>query len=816
MKTKIATLCLIAFAFFSEVIAENKVKNFDFSWKFSRGECVGAENPSFNDSKWVLVDLPHDWSISGPFSKQAPSFSRGTWLPTGKCAYRKSFEVSRSEIGKRFEILFEGAYRNSQVWINGHLLGNRPFGFISFYYDMTPYIKLGKNIVVVKLDNSSQPGSRWYTGTGIYRDVYLKISDKLYIPTWGNYIVANKVVDSTGIINLKTTINNDNKKSVKYTLRHTVFDALGKEVASSLVKDNKLQALDSQELESNLNIPNAKLWDGLKSPYLYTVKSELLDGNKIVFSTSAKVGIRTMEYSSVDGFKLNGNVVKIKGVCLHQDGGALGSGVYRHTIERQLDILKEMGANAIRLSHNPSSEEFLEVCDEKGFLVMAEIFDEWRTAKAPSIMENGVREKLPVDFYAKFFDKWSDKDLTSALMHDRSHSCIFIWSIGNEIAEMKTDAGYPIGKHLSEIVHSLDYRPTTNGVNGYGWNVWPNDKAVSTSDVKGYNYIKAKGLNIERKKTPNAMAIVTECSAVQSYYPRGVYLLGKEKEEFFKKLGYKGVTYTSLEGSKLFRQEGIEALRSVKERDYIMGQFIWTGFDYLGEVTPFGWPARSSSFAPIDLCGFPKDGYYIYQSQWSDKPMVHVFPHWNYPGHEGELIPLTIFSNCPEVELIVNGKSSGRMSIDLDGVDYKQIYTPYEPGEVKVIGYLKKSDKPIAQQIIKTAGDPAKIEIKADRNQMKSNSQDLIYIECNVLDKDGNIVPTADNMINFEISGPARIIGVDNGDNLSHEPFQANYRKAFSGKCLAIIKSTNQPGEIIFKAKSKGLQSNTIRLNACK
>ncbi|MFI3285596.1 MAG: glycoside hydrolase family 2 TIM barrel-domain containing protein [Rikenellaceae bacterium] len=800
------------------IFAQNEQILFDFGWKFNKGECKGAEQPTFNDSQWDQVDLPHDWSIEGPFSLDNPAQCRGAWLPTGKCAYRKSFNVKRSQLGRRFEILFEGAYRNSEVWINGNYLGMRPMGYIAFHYDMTPYIKAGENVITVKLDNSSQPGSRWYSGTGIYRHVYLNISEKLYIPTWGSYIVANRVEGSKGILDIETTIKSDeNKGSDKFVVKYTVLDADGAVVTTAEQREQSIAAGESKVVEQQIEIEDVRLWNALKDPYLYTLQTEIIQGRKTIFESRDKVGVRTMEYSSEKGFKLNGEVVKIKGACLHHDGGALGAAVYRRSVERQLEILKEMGVNAIRVAHNPSSEEFLDVCDSMGFLVMAEIFDEWKITKKPGITRDGYKTNLPVDYYGKLFDEWSDRDITDWLLHDRNHASIFMWSIGNEIDEMKKEEGYQMGKHLAQIVHSLDYRPTTNGVNGYGWNSWPNAKAVSTSDVLGYNYIKASGFDIERESYPTRCAIVTECSAAQSFFPRGEHLFGEERNDFFEKLNYEGnFTVGELESNKLLRLVGIEALRSVKERDHIMGMFIWTGFDYLGEVTPFDWPARSSSFAPIDLCGFPKDGYYIYQSQWSDKPMVHIYPHWNYEGHQGESIPLTAFTNGRNLELFVNGKSWGRQVVDYDGVDYKQWYVPYEAGEIRIVSYVGNSQEIFAEKIIRTAAAPAKIELIADRETMRADSQDLIYIECNITDKDGNFHPTADNMLEFSVSGEATLIGVDNGDNRCHESFKGDTHTAFNGKCLAIIKSTHKAGDITVRVRSAGLEEQTIKLQSKK
>ncbi|MFI3280703.1 MAG: glycoside hydrolase family 2 TIM barrel-domain containing protein [Rikenellaceae bacterium] len=798
--------------------AQNEQILFDFGWQFSRGECQGAEAPEFDDSSWESVDLPHDWSIEGPFSLDNPAECRGAWLPTGKCGYRKSFKVKSSDIGKRFEIHFEGAYRNSEVWINGQYLGKRPMGYIAFHYDMTPYIKAGENVITVKLDNSSQPGSRWYSGTGIYRHVYLNVSEKLYIPTWGSYIVANKVDGATGVVDVETTVKSDRTKgSEKFGIKYTIFDADGAVVSRVEQEEQTIAAGESKSIAQQLLIEDVELWNGLENPYLYTLQTEIVRGKKSIFKSQNLVGIRTMEYSATEGFKLNGEVLKIKGACLHHDGGALGAAVYRRSVERQLEILKTMGVNAIRVAHNPSSEEFLDVCDKMGFLVMAEIFDEWRLTKKPGITRNGYKTNLPVDYYGALFDEWSDRDITDWLLHDRNHASIFMWSIGNEIDEMKKAEGEPMGKHLAEIVHRHDYRPVTNGVNGYGWNAWPNADAVSTSDVMGYNYIKASGFNIERESYPTRAAIVTECSAVQSFYPRGEHLFGKERNDFFERLNYEGsFTVGELESNKMLRLAGIEALRSVKERDYVMGMFIWTGFDYLGEVTPFDWPARSSSFAPIDLCGFPKDGYYIYQSQWSDEPMVHIYPHWNYEGHEGETIPLTAVTNGHNLELFVNGKSWGRQVVDYDGVDYKQWYVPYEPGQIRIVSYVGNTQEIFAEKVIRTASAPAKIELTADRESMRADSQDLIYVECNITDRDGNFHPTADNLLEFSVSGPATLVGVDNGDNFCHESFKGDSHTAFNGKCLAIIKSTHTAGDITLTVRSQGLEEQSIELQSKK
>ncbi|MFI3248470.1 MAG: glycoside hydrolase family 2 TIM barrel-domain containing protein [Rikenellaceae bacterium] len=796
------------------IAAENSRELFDYGWKFTKGEAAGSEQPEFNDKKWEVVNLPHDWSIYGPFSKENAAFSRGAWLPADKCAYRKSFVADNADKDKRFEIYFDGAYRNSEVYINGELLGMRPMGYIAFHYDMTPYIKFGEeNVITVKLDNSSQPGSRWYTGTGIYRHVHLIKTPKLYIPVWGNYIVANdfsKCKDEA-IISIETTVNNDNDAAAKYDLRYTVIDACGDLVAQQTTESISLESGNSVVNKSDIKISAPTMWS-VENPYLYTIKTEILSDGEVVYSESDKSGIRTLEFNHDKGFFLNGESVKLKGVCLHHAGGALGSAIHRRTTERQIEKLKEMGCNSIRTAHNAFSEEFLDVCDSMGMLVMSETFDEWELFKKPTVMIDGVKNNIPVDYYAKQFKEWADRDFTDHMMRDRNHPSIIMWCIGNEIEQLHDESGDAIAFRLAKIVHDLDYRPVTNGAHGYGWNKWPRAESVAASDVYGYNYIKEDGLELERKLSPYKMVVITEHESAQGFYPRGTYFFNKEEEmAWWDKLNY------SSEGSydwvtKKRDYIGTPAIKSwedIKERDYIMGTYIWTGWDYLGEVIPYGWPARSSSFAPIDLAGFPKDGFYFYQSQWSDKPMVHVFPHWNWEGHEGEQIKISGFTNGDEVELFINGVSQGKKSNNRKGVEYQTWDVTYEPGELKAVSY--RNGAMVAQKVINTTGAPAAIRTESRRTEMRKGAQDLIYVECTLVDKDGNEVPTANNMIDFKVSGAATIAGVDNGDNMCHESFKGSSHSAFNGKCLVILQSTMESGDIQLTISSKGLQGSTMK-----
>ncbi|GAA4237299.1 beta-galactosidase GalB [Postechiella marina] len=789
----------------------NTTENFDFGWKFFAGEIANSENFDFDDGNWRDVNLPHDWSIEGNFSKNNPSFSRGGWLPTGKVAYRKKFVIPDTDKGKRIVIAFDGAYRNSEVYINGHLLGKRPFGYIAFHYDLTKHVNFGKeNIVSVKLDNSNQPGSRWYTGTGIYRHVKLIKTNQVYIPIWGNYIIANNVVDNEALIEIETTINNDFNKDKDVQISLSVINPKGEKITEKLVNQG-IKANQAEVVKTSIKITNPELWD-VNSPRLYTVKTDIIVEGKIVYTQNKKTGIRTLEFNSNTGFAINGKTIKLKGVCLHHDGGPLGAAIGRRTAERQLEKLKEMGCNAVRMAHNPFSEEFMDVCDEMGMLVMNEAFDEWERPKSPTTVQDGKKVKLQVYKYAHHFKKWADRDLTDFILRDRNHPSVIMWSIGNEIDQMRDPEGAPIGKRLANIVHRLDYRPVTNGVHGYGNPKRPNQEAAATSDIYGYNYIKEPRLIKERTSFPNVKAVFTEHQSAQMYYPRSTYLYGKAKDEWWKNLNYKhNDAYNWVENSRGFLgKDGMEAWRLVKTNPYVMGEFIWTGWDYLGEVIPYGWPARSSSFGVIDLAGFPKDGYYFYQSQWSDKPMVHIFPHWNLEGMEGKQVTVYGYTNGDEVELFQDGKSLGKQTNAIEGVEYQSWNVVYKPGELRAVSY--KNGKVIAEKIVRTAGVASKIKMETRRTEMLANGQDLIYVECTIQDKDGNEVPTANNLLKFKIEGSATIAGVGNGNNMGLEPFKANKRSAFNGKCLAIIKSTKKAGNIKLTVSANGLESSTINL----
>ncbi|TYA74638.1 glycoside hydrolase family 2 TIM barrel-domain containing protein [Seonamhaeicola marinus] len=788
----------------------NTKESFDFGWKFIAEDVSGAEALNFNDASWTDVNVPHDWSIEGNFSKDNPSFSRGGWLQTGKVTYRKTFSVAKEDKDKRFVIYFDGAYRNSEVFINGHSLGKRPLGYIAFHYDMTNHIKFGgDNVLTVKLDNSSQPGSRWYTGTGIYRHVHLIKTNKVYVPIWGNYIVADNYTSEKAEIKITTQVRNDLGDGKTVTVRHTAKAPNGEDVGSSS-EVLTVGASATSQSKVVLEISNPQIWSQ-ELPNLYTIKTEILEGDVVVYSEENKTGIRTLEFDKNEGFKLNGKVTKLKGVCLHHAGGPLGAAIHRRTVERQLEKLREMGSNAVRTAHNPFSEEFLKVCDSMGFLVMNEAFDEWELIKEPMTTQNGKKIRIPVDFYANQFKEWADIDLEDMLLRDRNHPSVIMWSIGNEIDQMRDEEGIAIGKRLADIVHRLDYRPVTNGVHGYWDPKRPNQDAAATSDIYGFNYITEERYLTEMESLPNIRSVITEHQSAQSFYPRSTYLYDEAKKAWWDKLNYEhNDAYEWVESRDIRGEKGMEAWRMVKKYPNIMGMFIWTGWDYLGEVIPFGWPARSSCFAPIDLAGFKKDGFYFYQSQWDDKPMVHIYPHWNLKGMEGKKVTIYGFTNGDEVELFQDGKSLGRKTNDSNAVEYQSWDVVYQPGELKAVSY--KNGNVIAEKVVKTAGAPAKIKVETRRTEMKANGQDVIYVECTILDKDGNEVPTANNTLKFDVKGPVTIAGVGNGDSMGLEPFKANKRSAFHGKCLAILQSTQEAGDITCTITSEGLETVIVAL----
>ncbi|MCD6201508.1 MAG: DUF4982 domain-containing protein [Bacteroidales bacterium] len=813
---------LLIFSQCSTTTESGRIKqDFDAGWRFYPGDAEGAQQVSYIDTGWRALNLPHDWSIEGKFSKDNPATPGGGALPDGMGWYRKTFSLPKAYQGKRVFIDFDGVYMNSKVWINGHLLGERPYGYISFRYELTPYLNPegGKNILAVRVDNSKQPASRWYSGSGIYRNVWLVITNNVYVDHWGTYITTPEISADQAKIRLQIKIRNRETNARQVQLQTVIYDASGGKVASgetpaTIPRDSFVV------VQQDLVVLQPSLWSDT-NPYLYKAVSWVKSGDEIIDRVETPLGIRSFRFDADKGFFLNGKHVKIRGVCDHHDLGALGAAINTRALERQLEILKGMGCNGIRTSHNPPAPELLNLCDKMGFIVMDEAFDAWEKAKRP------------YDYHL-YFDQWYKKDITDFILRDRNHPSVIIWSIGNEIPEQYSQRGAELGKELAGIVKSLDStRPITSAMNN------PENEhnflaRSGACDLIGHNY-DLKDWPRFHEVFPGGKFIASETTsaiATRGHYdmpsdsirrwpPRAVmkkiYQLLREKKEedidfekLFARYHVMNADYTCSSYDNCSVPWGStheETWKVVKKYDFVSGMYIWTGFDYLGEPTPYPWPARSSYFGIIDLAGFPKDAYYMYQSEWTDKDVLHVFPHWNW--NDGDTVDVWAYTNCDEVELFLNGKSLGKKSKQGDDL-HIMWRVPWTPGTVKAIGH--RNGKELTTEV-KTAGAPAKILLSADRSRIHADGKDLSFVTVTVVDKDGTMVPDADNLVRFKIDGPVTIAGVDNGCQTSLEPFKADYRKAFNGKCLVILKSSEDKGTATLTATSDGLTEASVSLD---
>ena len=822
---RLKQLLIILLTLYATALGAREVENFNGDWKFSLN--VGADEnpaaPGFNDSGWRTLDLPHDWAIEGDFDEHNPSGTGGGALPGGIGWYRKSFTVSPKEKGLRFSIEFDGVYMNSTVYLNGHLLGTRPYGYISFNYYLNDYINWeGENVIAVKVDNSDQPNSRWYSGCGIYRDVRLVKTGDIRVDQWGTYVRTESLSDNKALVRINTSVVNGtiNKMIRTLTVTSTVKDSKGKTVASSSTS-KELQFNGIFDLEDSILVETPHLWS-VDDPHMYTLVTSVSVNKKKVDTYETPFGVRTIEFRADSGFYLNGEHVIINGVCLHHDQGCLGAATNERAIERQLQILKEMGCNGIRCSHNPPSPILLDLCDRMGFLVMDEAFDMWH------------RRKTERD-YARFFEGWANRDLSDMIKRDRNHPSIVIWSIGNEVQEQWSDARADtlsdllletlsdrdeyiidykreeidnvnafITKNLVEIIKEYDpTRPVTAGCNEPS----PNNNLFRSGalDVIGYNYHNQNVPAVPRL-FPGKPFIITE--SVSALMTRGFYEMPSDKlmtrpvrwdrpyyNETFSCSAYDNVRTP-------WGSHHEENLIFLNSQPFVAGQYIWTGFDYIGEPTPYGWPARSSYFGIVDLAGFPKDVYYLYQSEWTDTPVLHLFPHWNWtPGEQIDM--WCYYNNADEVELFINGVSQGVRSKDAEHLHVVWNVT-FEPGTVKVVA--RKDSVETASQEIHTAGEPAQIRLTPDRSTIKADGKDLSFITVEILDKDGNLCPNADNLVEFSIAGKGFIAGVDNGSPISLERFKDSKRKAFYGKCLVVVQNDGKKGNIQIEATSEGLK----------
>ena len=770
--------------------------NFDKDWRFLLGDSAQMAKAEYNDSWWRRLDLPHDWAIEGDFYVGNPSGASGGALPGGIGWYRKHFTINReSTANNRYFIEFDGVYMNSTVYVNGQKVGNRPYGYSSFEYDITPYVKEGENVVAVRVDNSDQPNSRWYSGCGIYRHVWLTKTHPVHVKHWGVYVHDGKV-----------EVDYENPTKQKVTVKNTWLDAAGK--PASIKKPRKWSCED---------------------PYIYKVRTQLIVAGKVVDEVETTTGFRDFKFDAKTGFWLNGKNFKLNGVCEHHDLGCLGAALNEDALHRKLTKLKAMGVNSIRTSHNPPAPELLNMCDTMGLIVMDESFDMWR------------RRKTQND-YARFFDEWHERDLSDLVLRDRNHPSVLMWSIGNEVLEQWSsaeadtltleqanlilNAGHDAStlakdgersvqslmtQHLAEIVKRYDTtRPITAGCQEPS----PNNHLFKSGaiDIIGFNYHHQWAKDVP-KNFPDKPFIFSE--SVSALQTRGYYMMPSDKiytapEQWwlpYTDPSYMCSAYDNMHASWSSTHE--EMWDVVKHTPYVGGQYIWTGFDYIGEPTPYGFPARSSYFGIIDLAGFPKDVYYMYQSEWTQKPVLHLFPHWNWiPGDEIDM--WCYYNNADEVELFVNGKSQGVRRKSNHNSQFStlnsQLCTEYhvgwrvtfEPGEVKVVA--RKDGSVVGEQTIRTAGAPERIRLSVDYR-----GKTTTFITAEVVDKDGNLCPWAEDMIYFVGEGNGRILGTDNGCQTSMERFTSPKRKAFFGKCMVVVS-----GNVTMTAKSPTLKSDVI------
>lgn len=810
-KLYLTTLGLIAAL---SLFAQRSEQSLEKGWKFTKGEVIGAEQPGFNDSRWETVTVPHDWAIFGPFDVNndlqnvavKQNLETQASLKTGRTGglpyvgigwYRTTFT---SEPGKNTTLVFDGAMSEARVYVNGKEACFWPCGYNSFYCDVTDLVNTnGKsNVLAVRLENRPQ-SSRWYPGAGIYRHVRVVSTEKIHVPIWGTQITTPHVKDDYASVCLRTTILNSDKTLL--TVKTDIVDSEGNVVAS---KTNKGYINHGQPFTQNFTVNSPKLWSP-ESPVLYKAISKIYSSDTLLDTYTTRFGIRTIEYVADKGFYLNGKHRKFQGVCNHHDLGPLGAAINVSALRHQLKLLKDMGCDAIRTAHNMPAPELVSLCDEMGFMMMLEPFDEWDIAKC----ENG---------YHRFFNEWAEKDLVNMLHQYRNNPCVVMWSIGNEVPTQWSADGYKVAKYLQDICHREDpTRPVTCGMDQVQ-SVLGNGFAAML-DIPGFNY-RAHMYDEAYERLPQNIVLGSETSSTVS--SRGVYKLPAERKAGAMYDDHQSSSY-DLEYCTWSNIPDIDFARA-DDHEWTIGQFVWTGFDYLGEPSPYdtnAWPNHSSMFGIIDLASIPKDRYYLYRSVWNkDAETLHILPHWNWEGREGQKVPVFVYTNYPSAELFINGKSYGRQTKHKNGTvenRYRLMWynTIYEPGEVKVIAY-DDNNNAVAEKIVRTAGKPHHIELSTDYPVLKADGKDLAYVTLKVVDKDGNLCPTDGRLVNFKVKGAGKYRASANGDPTCLDLFHLPRMHAFSGMLTVIVQSGEEAGEIELQASAKGVKTGKKKIEVKK
>lgn len=795
------------------------------NWKFTREDNSAFSQSTFNDIKWQNVTIPHDWAIYGPFDMEndiqrtaikqdgqkdaIEHTGRTGGLPfVGVGWYRTTFDLPDFSNDKKVFIQFDGAMSNPEVFINGQKAGQWHNGYNTFFLDISNWVKNKNNSLAVRLDNLTQM-SRWYPGAGLYRNVHIITKNKTHIPIWGVHITTPEIQSKFAKVDINTEFVSENIENIE--VETEIFNPKGEKVAQNKVKSS--QYTSNNTINQQIFIDFPQLWD-IKQPNLYKAITKLYKNGKLEDQTETTFGIRSIEVKPNDGFYLNGKKIKLKGVCLHHDLGALGSAVNEAAIRRQILLMQDMGANAIRTSHNMPAPEYVKIADEMGMLLAVESFDEWAIPK----VQNG---------YHLYFKDWAEKDLTNLVKHYRNNPSVIMWFIGNEVEEQSNIEGSRVARFLQDVIRKYDStRPISNGMDRPD-DILKNNMAA-TMDLVGFNYRPFK-YEEAYKKLPQQLLLGSE--TVSTISSRDVYKFPVERKAMAKYPDQQTSSYDveHCSWSNLPEDNFIYD----EELPYMIGEFIWTGIDYLGEPTPYyvEWPSHSSYFGAVDLATLPKDRFYLYRSHWNkSEETLHILPHWTWNGREGEVTPIFVYTNYPTAEVFINGKSQGKQTKNLNiplretenpesqktferQKRYRLMWlnTKYEPGSVKVVAYNDKGEA-VAEKEIHTAGKPYQIKLTADRNYIKADGKDLAYITVEVVDKEGNVCPNVNDLVQFEVKGAGKFRASANGDATSLDLFHEPKMHLFNGKLMAIVQASEKTGEIIFKAKSQKIKGNQIKI----
>jgi len=786
-RTLFFTLLLSIMA--SGSVCSGNWNHFNNNWKFTKGNPENAQSTNFDDSSWEKVNLPHDWAIKGPFNEQGNG-STGKLPWRGEGWYRNTFTLSSEDQGKVVYIKFDGVMSSPQIFVNGKLAGKWDYGYSSFYLDISDYVKYGQeNSVAVYVDNRKHD-SRWYPGAGIYRKVEMMTTEKVHEEIWGTYITTPVVSQSYAEMRILSNVWNKDSEDKKVTVEAVLVSPEGFEIKTVASRQRNLPAGSLFQFDKWMTVVRPQIWD-VDHPVLYSLKTKVIVDGKVVDSNETPFGFRSFEFTADDGFHLNGRRLQLRGVNLHHDHGPLGAAFNKRSMERKLEILKEMGCNAVRTSHNICAPELIELCDKMGLLVFNEAFDKYD--KKADIFE-------ATDFY-----EFGERVIKNFVLRDRNNPSVFIWSVGNEMGDIQSNSNFGLQRLAAMVGFVRKYditRPVTMACDQESNAHW---RHFDYYDVHAWNY--GQRWKTARKLDPSKSVIISESASTVS--TRGFYELPlPEKPTDFTQSNQ--VSSYDLHAPSWAEVCDDDFMWQENDK-YIAGEFVWTGFDYLGEPTPY-YSSRSSYFGIVDLCGIPKDRYYLYQSYWRpEKDLIHILPHWNWPGHEGKKVPVFVYTNGDEAELFLNGKSLGKQSrkpkSEISTERYRLMWhdVVYEAGELKVVAY--RVGKVIGEKVLRTAGEAYTLKLTPDRSRLKASGEDLSFILVEAYDKNGNLCPLADHMINFELKGPGEIAGVGNGNPQSHEPFVAPYRKLFNGKAMLIVRTiTNKPGKITVEASAEGLK----------